>query len=338
MEKINKTLRYQEKLEETSLWWWLKLSGYSFIYLLLVGLVGLTLTNLGAYLDTEWLLKVSKILTFPFSWIPNWGLVFIGHWYLSLFAQSAFLHRYASHETYEMSPWKVKAAFILCWLFQGPSYLSMHAYGILHILHHRYTDTEMDVHSPSFDKSIFGMMKRTAKIYLKISSGENNFWVDGRHYVITQELRDKVPRWDAFDKFADGWLSRVLWGIFYAGFYIYIGLANDFSIWMWCIASIMILVHWGMGPIHGVIINWWGHLRGYRNHETKDTSRNIGWILVSFPMNLLMLGEDLHNNHHHKQYNQNFAHRWWEFDVTHTVLWFADLLGVISFKERTPLV
>ncbi|MFM8347716.1 MAG: acyl-CoA desaturase, partial [Bacteroidota bacterium] len=44
---------------------------------------------------------------------------FAAHWYLSLFFQTFFLHRYASHASFTMSPFTEKVFYVLTWIFQG---------------------------------------------------------------------------------------------------------------------------------------------------------------------------------------------------------------------------
>ena len=68
-------------------------------------------------------------------------LFFLAHWYLSLFAQTFFLHRYAAHQMFTMNKFWERFFYVLTWLFQGSSFLSPKAYGIMHRLHHAYTDT-----------------------------------------------------------------------------------------------------------------------------------------------------------------------------------------------------
>lgn len=69
-------------------------------------------------------------------------------WYGGLFFQSFFLHRYAAHQVFTMSKGMERLTFILTWIFQGASYLSPYGYGIMHRMHHAYTDTKDDPHSP----------------------------------------------------------------------------------------------------------------------------------------------------------------------------------------------
>ena len=82
-------------------------------------------------------------------------------WYGGLFFQSFFLHRYAAHQVFTMSKTMERITFILTWVFQGSSYLSAYGYGIMHRMHHAYTDTEKDPHSPSHDANLFAMMWKT---------------------------------------------------------------------------------------------------------------------------------------------------------------------------------
>jgi fatty-acid desaturase len=101
-------------------------------------------------------------------------LFFIAVWYLSLFSQSFFLHRYASHSAFKMNKFWERFFFIFTYLAQGSHYMSPRAYAILHRLHHAHTDTELDPHSPSFSSNIFSMMWRTRNMYNDIIQGQNN--------------------------------------------------------------------------------------------------------------------------------------------------------------------
>src|ERR1700744_1513896 len=96
---------------------------------------------------------------------------FIGIWYFSLFCQTFFQHRYAAHGAFKMSKRWEKVFFILSYIAQGSSYMSPRAYAIMHRMHHAYTDTALDPHSPSFSKNIFSMMMRTRNIYTGIFKG-----------------------------------------------------------------------------------------------------------------------------------------------------------------------
>ena len=69
-------------------------------------------------------------------------IFFLAHWYLSLFSQTFFLHRYAAHQMFTMSKGWEKCFYVFTYITQGSSFLSPKAYGIMHRLHHAYADTE----------------------------------------------------------------------------------------------------------------------------------------------------------------------------------------------------
>src|SRR6476661_9237804 len=98
-------------------------------------------------------------------------IFFVAHWYLSLFSQTFFHHRYAAHKAFTMSPFWEKVFYIFAYITQGSSYMSPRVYAIMHRIHHAYTDTENDPHSPSYDKNLFSMMWRTSATYVDIMSG-----------------------------------------------------------------------------------------------------------------------------------------------------------------------
>ncbi|MFZ9503045.1 MAG: acyl-CoA desaturase [Cyclobacteriaceae bacterium] len=237
-------------------------------------------------------------------------LFFVAHWYLSLFFQTFFLHRYASHGSFTMGPFTEKVFFVLTWIFQGSNYLSPFGYGVMHRMHHAFADTENDPHSPKYDDSIFSMMWKTKTIYSQLANGE----VQAEDRFVRG-----VPKWDAFDRFARSWYSRVFWGALYTLFYW--NFATEW--WMWALLPIQFL----LSPIHGAIINWFAHKYGYRNFEVGDTSRNF------LPVDFLMMGESYHNNHHKNGSRPNFGGiRWHELDPTYAFIKLFNWLGIIRLK------
>ena len=81
-----------------------------------------------------------------------------------------------------------------------------------------------------------------------------------------------------------------------------------------------------MAPIHGVIINWFGHLYGYVNFKMKNTSKNL------FRFDFLMMGEGYHNNHHKQSSNADFGVKWYEIDITFLVIKLLHRFQLIQLK------
>src|SRR5271169_2946067 len=92
-------------------------------------------------------------------------LFFLIHWQLSVLFQSFYLHRYGAHRQFTMSKGMERFFHALTWFIQGPSYLSPRAYAIMHRMHHAYSDTEKDPHSPIHQTNFFAMMWRTKLQY-----------------------------------------------------------------------------------------------------------------------------------------------------------------------------
>ena len=81
--------------------------------------------------------------------------LFVIHWQLSVFCQSFFLHRYGAHQQFTMSRGWEKFFNILTSITQNSSYLNPRGYAILHRMHHAYSDTERDPHSPVQYRGLF---------------------------------------------------------------------------------------------------------------------------------------------------------------------------------------
>lgn len=88
----------------------------------------------------------------------------------------------------------------MTYVFQGSSFLSPHAYGVMHRMHHAYADTEKDPHSPSFSTGLIDMMWKTKSIYNDILNKRAN--VEAKFYK-------GVPYWGFIEKLGDQWLSRI---------------------------------------------------------------------------------------------------------------------------------
>ncbi|SOE19901.1 stearoyl-CoA desaturase (delta-9 desaturase) [Spirosomataceae bacterium TFI 002] len=238
---------------------------------------------------------------------------FIGHWYLSLFSQTFFLHRYSAHKMFTMNKFWEKFFYMLTYISQGSSYLNPRAYAVLHRMHHAYSDTEQDPHSPHHTKNIFSMMWKTKDIYNSVLKYKGK---------VEERFTKDLPEWKIIDRLGDTWGSRLFWGIGYIAFYI-VGFVYFDMHWGF---FFLLPVHFLMGPIHGAIVNWSGHKYGYQNFDNKDESKNS--LLFDF----LMMGELFQNNHHKHPMSSNFAKKWYEIDPTYPVIKFLTWTKVIKPK------
>lgn len=200
--------------------------------------------------------------------------------------------------------------YLVLLISQGSSFLNPRAYAILHRMHHAYSDTEKDPHSPHFFKDVFGMMIATKNMYMNYL-----------HFKIQPEpaFQGNYPEWPLVDRIGDSWFWRIGCGLFYIGFYIM--FANHW--WLF----ILLPIHFLMGPLHGAIVNWCGHKYAYSNHDNDDHSKN------SLPWDFLLMGELFQNNHHKKPNSPNFASKWWEFDPTYPVMKMLHWMRIIKIRK-----
>ncbi len=237
-------------------------------------------------------------------------IFFFSHWFASLFVQTFFHHRYASHKMFTTSKVMERVFHFMAYVAQGSSYLVPKAYAIMHRMHHSYSDTEKDPHSPNFFKDVFTMMSHTANIYNQITYDK---------LKISPKFLGNYPTWNGLDRFGSSWYSRIGWGVGYTIYYVY--FATEW--WMY----LLLPVHFLMGPVHGAVVNWCGHKYGYQNFDNDDHSRN------TLPFDFLMLRELFQNNHHKHPNSPNFAKRWWEFDPIYPVLRLLHWTKLIKLRK-----
>jgi stearoyl-CoA desaturase (delta-9 desaturase) len=177
-------------------------------------------------------------------------------------------------------------------------------------MHHAYSDTEKDPHSPHFFKDVWQMTMHTKDIYLNYAK-----------YNVEPEsaFKGNYPEWKIMDKISDLWPIRILFGVLY--FLFYLKFAP--SLWLF----VLLPIHFFMGPVHGAIVNWCGHKYGYSNYNNEDYSKN------SIPFDFFLMGELMQNNHHKSPNRPNFAQKWFEFDPTYPLMKLFHSAGIIQLRK-----
>lgn len=230
-------------------------------------------------------------------------LLLVSHWYLSLYFQTVYLHRYCSHSMFKMPFWLDRLFYFFTFLFQGASFLNPRAYAVMHMEHHRHSDTNKDPHSPQHHNDVFKMMWHTYKRFLYIEKNIDQFKVN-------------IKPWPTLDKIADSWMTRIVFGVVY--FIIYTQIVT--ATWQY----LLLPIHFIIGPIQGAIVNWCGHKYGYQNFENNDHSYN------TLPVDLLLMGELYQNNHHKYPNRVNFKAKWYEIDMGYLVSYPLMRLGFMK--------
>jgi len=224
------------------------------------------------------------------------------NYFIRMFGITAAYHRYFAHRAYKTSRW---FQFVLAWLGcsamqKGPLWWAGH-----HRSHHRYSDTDLDPHSPH----------------------RTSFWWSHVGWILSQE-HEEIP-WKTIKDYAEypelRWLDRNHWvpGLSLAvacfGFgWLFGGGSMALSCLIWgFVVSTVILYH---GTF---LVNSIAHLWGNRRYATRDDSRNNFWVA------LVTLGEGWHNNHHHYQSSANQGFFWWEIDISFYMLKMLSWAGLV---------
>lgn len=217
-----------------------------------------------------------------------------------MFAITAVYHRYFSHRSYKTSrPFQFFLALLGTTATQkGPLW-----WASTHRVHHKYSDTELDVHSPM----------RRGLWYSHIG-----WWAGPEH-----ESTD-LARIQDFARYPElRWVDKWHWvGVFalMGGLGLF-GL--DAFLWGYALSTCVLL--------HATFtINSLAHLFGSRRYATTDTSRNNVFLA------LITLGEGWHNNHHHYMASARQGFFWWELDVSYYVLWALSKVGLVWDLRPVP--
>lgn len=240
---------------------------------------------------------------FYFSWS---GLVvaLILYWLTGAIGITLCYHRLLTHRSFTTPKWfEYLLTTIACLAWQGGP---VQWVGV-HRLHHRYSDEELDPHSPKhgftwahmfwcMHKQPEGRDPSAAAKDLSRDPGmrliDKYFWVP---QLVLVGLIYAAGHWAAHLGFETSGLSWLLWGV--------------------CVRTVVVYhATW--------FVNSASHTWGYRNYDTKDISTNLWWVA------LLSFGEGWHNNHHAHQRSAAHGLRWFEFDLTYWTIRFLGLIGL----------
>jgi stearoyl-CoA desaturase (Delta-9 desaturase) len=244
----------------------------------------------------------------------GFAIFFICHFYLAIFMQTAFYHRYASHQHFTMSKFWERVFFVVSWLVHGVGYLSATAYGVMHKLHHAYADKERDPHSSLSSNSMFEMYLVTNRSYVNILK---------KKVPVEPYFYNNVPVWPAFDKMATSKYSRMFWLVVYVMGYWFFAP----NIYCWLLLPFHLLI----APITGVAINWFAHqpdgATSYTHFEQNNRSVNV------LPFDFIFMGEAYHNNHHANPRSANLGYKWYEVDIGYILIYTLSIVGVTKLKK-----
>ncbi len=232
----------------------------------------------------------------PTDWIICGALYVI-----RMFGITGGFHRYFSHRAFKTSR---GFQFFLAFLGQCSAQRATLWWAAKHREHHKYSDTENDVHSPvkhGFWYSHVG--------WILCSRGLS---VD---YNLIKDFR-KYPELIWLGKFHS--LPAVILGVSVWAIAGWSGLVVGFII------STVLLYHGTFS------INSLSHIYGKQDYVTGDNSRNNIFLAI------ITLGEGWHNNHHHFPSAAPQGFRWWQIDITYYILRLLSVFRIVWDLRLPP--
>lgn len=235
----------------------------------------------------------------------HWSLILValGSYYVRMFFITGFMHRYFSHKSFRVPSRIVQFMMALATATcaqKGVLWWASH-----HRHHHKYSDTEKDLHSPT----------------------QSGFWHSHTMWILTLESNKNYEQSELKDlgafpelRWIDKWwiVGPILYGIALTA----VG-GIPWLVWGLFVSQVLL---W-----HGTYtINSLSHVFGKPRFPTTDTSKN-NWLLA-----LVTLGEGWHNNHHYYQSSARNGFYWYELDIVYYGLWLMSKVGLIADLKPVP--
>jgi stearoyl-CoA desaturase (Delta-9 desaturase) len=227
----------------------------------------------------------------------------IGVYYLRMLVVTAGFHRYFAHRSFSTSR---IFQFLLAVGAQTAGQKSVLWWACHHRWHHKYSDTDRDVHS--------------ARV--------RGFWYAHMGWLFAGEFTETdlkmVPDLAKYPELR--WLDKgpiQLLPTFALGM-AFLLLGGAHALLWGFFASLVLLWHGSFS------INSFAHKFGSRRYATSDDSRN------NFVLALLTCGEGWHNNHHHYAGSARQGFFWWEVDLTYYMLRGLAAVGLVWDLRQAP--
>lgn len=221
--------------------------------------------------------------------------------HITIVCVTLYLHRGQAHKGIIFHP--ILSHFMRFWLWLTTGMVTKEWVAI-HRKHHKDTDRSDDPHSPLVygiktvlfkGAWLYNRAGKDTAMVASFGAGTPNDWIERHLYTPYHKLGILLML--VIDLVLFGPWGLLIWGIQ--------------MIW---------IPFWAAGVINGI-----GHWWGYRNHQTRDNSRNI------VPWGIIVGGEELHNNHHRNPASPKLSSKIWEIDIGY--IW----LGLFRFLRLAKL-
>jgi fatty-acid desaturase len=243
--------------------------------LTIIGILGVISSVVYSIITNDWIIL---LVSFLYSQII-----------VSLVASQIGLHRYFSHRSFTVNRiihWFLYIVSIL------PGQGSPVGWAAAHRHHHKYSDKELDNHSPS-------------ESYWLAAGG---WLLKGYQWIVVRKKLKTIPT-DLLRDRSLAWLDHhyyTIWWLMIIAF-----LAINFKFFLFFLIAPI-----GWTLLISALVTLGCHLKlpfSYRNFNTDDNTHN------NLLLQAIVLGDALHNNHHY-QPNNNLKVRSYEFDLANLII------------------
>lgn len=253
---------------------------------------------------------LSLITLFFVNWLSRVDIaLLVSFFLLSSLGVSVGYHRLFAHKGFEAKPWVKKLLAITgSMTAQGPVIFWV----ATHRMHHAYSDTEQDPHSPhNMGEKCLDRLR--GFFHAHIGWMFHNKTANSMYYA-KDLLKD-----DDIVKINQQYNRWVLLGIFLPGLIggvLTQSLSGFLTGALWGGVVRIFLNHQATWSVNSI-----SHVFGDRPYRSKDLSTNNLFVA------LIAMGEGWHNNHHAFPRSAAHGFHWWQIDFSYYLIWIFERLG-----------
>lgn len=237
-------------------------------------------------------------------------VTFMATYLISLTYVSVFYHRGFAHGAVKLRPWLERFS-----IRSGPWVTGIDPVGwaCMHRLHHQYSDTAQDPHSPVNSgpwRVLLTQLQSYKRVLVRLIKK------DVRYTSIVSDLPYEVGALSRSKMWKLPYLVHAIIAVILSniGYGPLLGAAYFFGI--------------TSHPFQGWMVNSIGHLIGTRNFNIEDNSQNNTVVAI------LALGEGYQNNHHRYPASAKFSYRSVEVDLGYGICRIMHTLGLLTINKE----
>ena len=222
--------------------------------------------------------------------------------HITIICVTLYLHRSQAHRSVEFHPVVNHLMRVWLWLTTG---MNTREWVAIHRRHHQCSDQPGDPHSPQVyglwrvlfgGAFLYAHASKDRELIKQLGIGTPTDWLERKIY--TPHPWIGILLMMVIDLVLFGPIGFIVWGV-----------------------QMLWIPFWAAGVINGL-----AHWVGYRNTDTKDTSRNL------VPWGIVIGGEELHNNHHANGTSARLSKKWWEVDIGWVYIRILSVLGLAKIR------